>query len=257
MTAGEKLALESHLKGLRLPSVKRDYARTAADAVREGTSHESYLARLVESEISDRDQRAFAKRLRDARLPSRKTALDFDFAALPNLDPIKVHRLASCEFVAKAENVLLVGGNGTGKTHLATAIAIAACKLKLSVRFFTVSQLVETLIEARTERSLMRMRTSLKKIDLLVLDELGFVPLPPSGAELLFEIVSDRYERGSIVMTTNLPFEEWVSVLVSEPLAHAMLDRLTHHVHILEMNGKSYRLSQSLKRHVTLQKEIL
>jgi DNA replication protein DnaC len=181
--------------------------------VREGTSHESYLARLVESEVCDRDQRAFAKRLRDAKLPSRKTVVDFDFAALPNLDPVKVHRLAECEFVAKAENVLLVGGNGTGKTHLATAIAIAACKLKLSVRFFTVSGLVETLIEARTERSLMRMRASLKKIDLLVLDELGFVPLPPSGAELLFEIVSDRYERGSVVMTTNLTFESWVSVL--------------------------------------------
>jgi DNA replication protein DnaC len=253
---GEKLALESHLKALRLPSVKRDYARTAADAAREGTSHESYLHRLVEAEISDRDQRVFAKRLKDARLPSRKTLADFDFAALPSLDPVRVHRLAGCEFVAKAENVLLVGGNGTGKTHLASAIAVAACKLKFSVRFFTVSQLVETLIEARTERSLMRMRAALKKVDLLVLDELGFVPLPASGAELLFEIVSDRYERGSIAMTTNLPFEEWISVLSSEPLAHAMLDRLTHHVHILEMNGRSYRLTQSLKRNVTLQEGI-
>jgi DNA replication protein DnaC len=249
---GERLALESRLKALRLPSVKRDYAKTAEDAVREGTSHESYLHRLVESEISDREQRAFAKRLADAKLPSRKTLADFDFSALPNLDPVKVHRLAECEFALKAQNVLLVGGNGTGKTHLASAIAIAACKLKLSVRFFTVSGLVETLIEARTDRALMRMRTSLKKVQLLVLDELGFVPLPPSGAELLFEIVSDRYESGSIVMTTNLPFEEWVSVLASEPLTHAMLDRLTHHVHILEMNGKRYRLTQSLKRNVTL-----
>jgi DNA replication protein DnaC len=253
MNPGEKLSLESQLKALRLPSVKRDYAKTAADAVREGTSHERYLHRLVESEISDREQRAFAKRLKDARLPSRKILADFDFAALPNLDPVRVHRLAECEFVPKAENVLLVGGNGTGKTHLASAIALAACKLKFSVRFYTVSQLVETLIEARTERALTRMRAGLKKIDLLVLDELGFVPLPASGAELLFEIVSDRYERGSIVMTTNLPFEEWISVLTSEPLAHAMLDRLTHHVHILEMNGKSYRLTQSLKRGVTPQ----
>jgi DNA replication protein DnaC len=254
MNPGERLALESHLKILRLPSVKRDYAKTAADALAEGTSHENYLLRLVESELADREQRAFAKRLKDARLPSRKTLADFDFAAMPSLDPMKVHRMAECEFVARRENVLLAGGSGTGKTHLATALAVAACKLKLSVRFFTVSQLVETLIEARSERALMRMRAALKKLDLLILDELGFVPLPPSGAELLFEIVSDRYEKGSIVLTTNLAFEEWVSVLCSEPLTHAMLDRLTHHVHILQMNGRSYRLSESLaKRNVTFQ----
>jgi DNA replication protein DnaC len=248
MNPGERLALESHLKSLRLPSVKRDYAKTATDALAEGTSHECYLLRLIEAEIADREQRAFAKRLKDARLPTRKTLADFDFAAMPSLDPMKVHRLAECEFVPKRENVILVGGNGTGKTHLATALAIAVCKLKFSVRFFTVSQLVETLIEARTERALMRMRASLKKLDLLILDELGFVPLPSSGAELLFDIVSDRYEKGSIVLTTNLPFEEWVSVLTSEPLTHAMLDRLTHHVHILQMNGRSYRLAQSLAK---------
>jgi DNA replication protein DnaC len=246
MNPGEKLALESNLKTLRLPSVKRDYAKTAADAVSEGTSHERYLLKLTESEVADREQRALAKRLKDARLPSRKTLADFEFAAMPSLDPMKVHRLAECEFVDKAENVLLVGGSGTGKTHLATALAVEACKRKHSVRFFTVSGLVETLIEARTERALMRMRSALKKLDLLILDELGFVPLPASGAELLFDIVADRYEKSSIVMTTNLPFEEWVSVLASEPLTHATLDRLTHHVHILQMNGRSYRLAQSL-----------
>jgi DNA replication protein DnaC len=246
MNAGEKLALEANLKSLRLPSVKRDYARTAQDAVKEGTSHENYLGRLIEAEISDREQRAFAKRLKDARLPSKKTLADFEFSAIPSLDPVQVHRLAEGGFIDKAENVLLVGGSGTGKTHLATAISIAACKKKHSVRFYTVSQLVETLIEARTERALTRMRASLKKLDLLILDELGFVPLPASGAELLFDIVSDRYEKGSIVLTTNLPFEEWISVLASEPLTHAMLDRLTHHVHILQMNGRSYRLAQSL-----------
>jgi DNA replication protein DnaC len=244
MNPGEKLTLEAHLKTLRLPTVKREYAKTAAEAVGEGVSHERYLLRLLDMELVDRDARTFAKRLKDARLPSRKTLAEFDFAAMPSLDPMKVHRLADCEFVAKAENVLLVGGNG--KTHLATAIAVEACKRKLSVRFYTVSQLVEALIEARSERALSRMRASLKKLDLLVLDELGFVPLPATGADLLFDVVSDRHERRSVVLTTNLPFEEWTSVLTSEPLTHAMLDRLTHHVHILEMNGRSYRLSQSL-----------
>jgi DNA replication protein DnaC len=242
------MALESHLRTLRLPSVKREYGRTAEDAAKEGISHELYLLKLLSREIADREERAFAKRLARARLPSRKTLADFEFAAMPTLDPLRVHRLAGCEFVGRAENILLVGGSGTGKTHVATAIAIEACRKKLNVRFFTVSALVETLLEARSERVLGRLRAALKKVDLLVLDELGFVPLPPSGAELLFEIVSDRYERTSIVLTTNLPFEEWISVLASEPLTHALLDRLTHHVHILEMNGRSYRLAQSLAR---------
>ncbi len=246
MKAADKIALEAHLKELRLPSVLRDYAKTAADAAKEGLDFEGYLLRVLAAEVTDRDSRTFAKRIRLARLPSRKTLADFDFKALPDLEPLAVHRLAQCEFVTKAENVLLVGGSGTGKTHLAVSLAVEACRCRHSVRFFTVSQLVETLMEARSERTLGRTRTLLKRLDLLVLDELGFVPLPPSGADLLFDVVSDRYERGSIVLTTNLPFEEWVSVLATEALTHALLDRLTHHVHILQMNGRSYRLSESL-----------
>lgn len=246
MNAGEKLELAAHLKTLRLPTVLREYAKTAADAAKAHVGHEGYLLRLCASEVAAREAKAFARRLREARLPSVKTLVEFEFSALPKLDPLQVHRLATCEFVDKAQNVLLVGSSGTGKTHLATAIAVEACRRKLSVRFFTVSQLVETLLEARDERALGRTRSLLKKVDLLILDELGFVPLPSSAAELLFDVVSDRYERGSIVLTTNLPFEEWISVLASEALTHAMLDRLTHHVHILEMNGRSYRLAHSL-----------
>jgi DNA replication protein DnaC len=246
MKPPELIELEAHLRELRLPSVLREYAKTAKDAAKGGLTHEAYLLRLCAFEVQDREARTFGKRIREARLPSQKMLADFDFAAMPSLDQLQVHRLASCEFVDRAENLLLVGSSGTGKTHLATAIGIEACKRKKSVRFFTVSQLVEMMLEARSERMLGRLREKLKKVTLLVLDELGFVPLPPSGAELLFDIVSDRYERGSIVLTTNLPFEEWTSVLSSEALTHAMLDRLTHHVHILEMNGRSYRLTESL-----------
>jgi DNA replication protein DnaC len=246
MKTPERVELESHLRELRLPSILREYERTAQDAAKGNTSHEAYLLRLCALEVSDRETRGFAKRVREAKFPSRKTLADFDFPAMPSIDPLAVHRLASCEFLVKAQNILLVGSSGTGKTHLATAVAIEACKRKHSVRFFTVSQLVEALIEARSERMLGRLRAKLKKVSLLVLDELGFVPLPANGAELLFDVVSDRYERGSIILTTNLPFEEWTSVLASEALTHAMLDRLTHHVHILEMNGRSYRLAQSL-----------
>jgi len=242
----DKLALESHLKELRLPSVLREYAKTAADASKEALDYEGYLLRLAAVEVADREARTFLKRLRLARLPTKKTLADFDFRAIPDLDPLAVHRLAGCEFVGKAENVLLAGSSGTGKTHLAIALGVEACRRRHSVRFFTVSQLVEMLIEARSERALGRARTLLKRVDLLILDELGFVPLPASGAELLFDVVSDRYEKRSIVLTTNLPFEEWISVLASEALTQAMLDRLTHHVHILAMNGRSYRLAESL-----------
>lgn len=251
MKTVQDLTLKAHLKELRLPTILREYSKTAVDAAKEGLDYEAYLQRLLGAEISDREARAFQRRLKLARLPSKKTLAEFDFGALPNFEPIPVHRLASCEFVGKRENVLLVGSSGTGKTHLATALATLACQAKHSVRFYTVSQLVEALLEARSERSLGRMRSVLKKVDLLVLDELGFVPLPPSGAELLFDVISDRYEKGSIVLTTNLPFEEWISVLTSEALTHALLDRLTHHVHILQMNGRSYRLTQSLAERKT------
>ena len=251
MKAVIEVELKSHLKALRLPTVLREYQRTAADAATEGLDYETYLLRLLQCEISDREARSFQRLLKLARLPAKKTIAEFDFTRLPDLEPLTVHRLGGCDFVTKAENLLLVGSSGTGKTHLATAIAVEACRRKYSVRFFTVSQLVEALMEAKSERALGRMRASLKKVDLLVLDELGFVPLPASGAELLFDIVSDRYEKASIVITTNLPFEEWISVLASEPLTHAMLDRLTHHVHILEMNGRSYRLAQSLENRTT------
>jgi DNA replication protein DnaC len=162
----------------RLPNILREYSRTAADAAKEGLDYEAYLQRLLFAEISDREARAFQRRLKLARLPGKKTLEGFDFKALPNFEPIAVHRLAGCEFVEKRENVLFVGSSGTGKTHLATAFAIEACKAKYSVRFYTVSQLVEALLEARSEKSLGRTRALLKKIDLLVLDELGFVPLP-------------------------------------------------------------------------------
>ena len=252
MNPGERLCLEAHLKTLRLPCVKREYVKTAQDATAEGIGHELYLLKLLSLEMDERAARAFERRVKAAKLPSSKTLADFEFAAMPSLDPLKVHRLAECEFVAKAENVLFVGSSGTGKTHLATAIAIQACKRRIDVKFFTVSGLAQALLEARSERTLSKMRSALKNVPLLVLDELGFVPLPPSGAELLFEVVADRYEKASIILTTNLPFEEWVSVLASEPLTHALLDRLTHHVHIFQMNGRSYRLSQSLsKRNVT------
>ena len=156
--------------------------------------------------------------------------------------------LARSEYVARRENVIALGNSGTGKSHIALGLGLAACQKGLSVGFTTAASLVHELLEARDEKRLLRLQRQLTGNKLLIIDELGYVPLSPSGAELLFEVFSQRYERGSTIVTSNLPFDEWTSVFASERLTGALLDRLTHHVHILEMNGDSYRLKQSKRR---------
>ena len=169
----------------------------------------------------------------------------FDFLAIPSVNKHLVMQLARCEYVERNENVIAVGNSGTGKTHVALGLGLAACQRGLSVGFTTAAALVHELIEARDERRLLNLQKKLARLKLLIVDELGFVPLSKTGAELLFEVFSQRYERGSTLVTTNLPFDEWTEVFGSERLTGALLDRLTHRVHILEMNGESYRLKQS------------
>lgn len=172
----------------------------------------------------------------------------FDFTAVPSLNKPLVLELARCQYVADRENVIAVGNSGTGKTHVALSLGLAACQRGLSTLFVTAHALVHQLMEARDEKRLLRLQAQLQSVRLLIVDELGYVPLSQIGAELLFEVFSQRYERGSTIVTSNLPFEEWPSVFRSERLTGALLDRLTHHVHILEPNGESYRLRQSKGR---------
>ena len=176
------------------------------------------------------------RRIRAARFPAVKSLDTFDFTAIPSVNKSLVMELARCEYIQRRENIIAVGNSGTGKPHMALGLGLAACQKGMSVGFTTAAALVHELMEARDERRL---------LSLLIIDELGFVPLSPTGAELLFEVFSQRYERGSILVTTNLPFDEWTEVFGSERLTGALLDRLTHHVHILEMNGESYRLKRS------------
>src|SRR5256714_3101089 len=183
-----------------------------------------------------------------ARFPTVKSLDSFEFAAIPSLNKTLVLELARCEYVARRENVIAVGNSGTGKTHIALGLGLAACQKGLSVGFITAAALVHELIEARDEKRLLRRQRQLAAYKLLIIDELGYVPLSTTGAELLFEVFSQRYERGSALVTSNLPFDEWTGVFGSERLTGALLDRLTHHVHILEMNGDSYRLKQSKQR---------
>ncbi len=171
--------------------------------------------------------------------------------ALPTLNKSLVLELARCEYIDRRENIIALGNSGTGKTHIALGLGLAACQKGLTVGFTTASALVHELMEARDERHLLQLQKRLVSLKLLIIDELGFVPLSKTGAELLFEIFSQRYERGTTLVTTNLPFDEWTDVFGSERLTGALLDRLTHHVHILEMNGDSYRLKQSRQREQT------
>ena len=196
----------------------------------------------------DRERRLVERRIRAAKFPTVKSLDSFEFKAIPSLSKIQVLELARCEWIERRENVIALGPSGTGKTHVAQGLGLAACQRGLSVRFVTAAALVHELMEARDERRLQRLQKQFANHKLLIIDELGFVPLSKTGAELLFELVSQRYERAAVLITSNLPFDEWTETFGTERLTGALLDRLTHHVHILEMNGQSFRLNHSRAR---------
>jgi DNA replication protein DnaC len=243
-----QVLLAHHLKALKLPTFLRDYDKLARQCAAEGVDHAGYLLRLAELELLDRDRRMVERRIRQARFPAVKSLDSFDFAAIPSLNKMLVLELARCAYIERRENVIALGNSGTGKTHVALGLGLAACQKGLPVGFTTASALVHELLEANTERRLLRLQKQLTGYKLLIIDELGYVPLSTTGAELLFEVFSRRYERGSVIVTSNLPFDEWTGIFGAERLTGALLDRLTHHVHILEMNGDSYRLKASRRQ---------
>lgn len=245
MTDTPQLLLAHHLKALKLPSFLREYDKLARQCAAEGVDHTRYLLRLAELELIERERRMVERRIKEARFPAVKSLDSFDFLALPSLNKAMVLELARSEYVTRSENIIAVGNSGTGKSHIAIGLGLAACQKGLSVGFITAASLVHELIEAHDDKRLLRLQRQLAGYKLLIIDELGYVPLSQTGAELLFEVFSQRYERASTIVTSNLPFDEWTGVFASERLTGALLDRLTHHVHILEMNGDSYRLKQS------------
>jgi len=248
MTDAPELLLAHHLKTLRLPTFLREYDKQARICAAEGVDHVRYLARLTELELIDRERRMVERRIKSAKFPAVKSLDSFDFKAIPSLNKMMVLELARCEWIERRENVIALGPSGTGKTHIALGLGLAACQKGMPVSFVTAASLVHELMEARDEKRLLRLQRQLAKVKLLIIDELGFVPLSKTGAELLFELISQRYECGSTLITSNLPFEEWTETFGTERLTGALLDRLTHHVNILEMNGESYRLNQSRSR---------
>jgi DNA replication protein DnaC len=212
------MLLQRHLTQLKLPTFQSEYAKLARQCAAEANDHVQYLLRLRELELIERERRMLERRIKAAKFPATKSLDSFDFKAVPSLNKVLVLELARCEFVGRRENVVALGPSGTGKTHVALGLGLAACQKCLKVRFTAAAALVHELIEAADERRLQRLQKLLASQDPLIIDELGFVPLSKSGAELLFEVISRRYERGSIVITSNLPFDEWTEVFRSERL---------------------------------------
>lgn len=227
------------LKALRLPMFLGEHERLARQCAAEGLDYSRYLLRLAELELQERERRRVGRLITKARFPAVKSLDSFDFASIPTLDKDLVLELAQCEYVARRENIIAVGNSGTGKTHIAIGLGLAACGKGISVGFVTAAALVHELL---AERRVLRRQRRIDAYRLLIVDELGYVPLPTGGAELLFEVFSRRCERGSTIVTSNLAIDQWINVFGSERLTGALLDRLTYHVHILELNGESYRL---------------
>ena len=242
------LLLKSHLKTLRLPTMLEEYPGVARQCADKDADYESFLEHLAELEVNARQSKATERRLKQARFPVAKELSDFDFSAIPQLNKSKMLQLARCEFIEERANLVFLGAPGTGKSHLAVATARAACRLGHRVKFFTAAGLANLYREAWDERQVLRFEAGLQRLDAIVIDELGYVPLEKDGAEHLFGFFSQCYEQTSLIITTNLPFADWPATFAGdERLTGALLDRLTHRVHILELKGDSYRLKSSMK----------
>jgi len=242
------LLLESYLKRLRLPAVSKNYLAVAREAAERNQTYVEYLLALVEQEIINREEQSFKRRLKNARFPFVKGLEDYDFRLVPSLNKNKVLALSQGEFIARRETVIFVGNCGTGKTHLAIALGLCALRKGYKVRFYTAASLANELLEAQQEYRLQKLEKQWLAHDLVILDEVGYVPFTRTGAELLYQFCASRYERGGIVITTNLEFSQWAEVFGDERMTAALLDRLTHRAHIFVMTGESYRFRESLRR---------
>jgi DNA replication protein DnaC len=243
-----QMLLDHYLKQLRLPSVARHYTAVARDAQDRNLGYEDYLLALLEQEVRTREENQRQQRLKKATFPTTKTLDLFEFHLIPSLNKAKVLALSKGEFVEKHENVLLIGNSGTGKSHVATALGIELVQIGHRVKFTTAHALVEELLVAKEEHRLLQLEKQWMKYDVVICDELGYVPFTKMGAELLFQFFSARHERGSMIVTSNLDFGDWVQLFGDEKLTAALLDRITHRAHILLMNGESYRFRQTMSQ---------
>jgi len=239
--------LKAQFRQLRLPTMGREFEKLARDAAASNQNYFQFLLRLTEIELATRAANAVATRIKNAEFPVLKDFETYDFSLIPQLSKPKILELARCEWIEHKYNCCLVWSHGTGKTHVAVALGQAACRAGLRVRFFTAAELVSQLEKAQKQYTLDRFLGQLERAQLLICDELGYVSLSKGGVELLFRVFGDRYERASVLITSNLPFSDWNQVFQGERMTAALLDRLTHRCHIFEMNGESYRFRESMK----------
>jgi len=239
--------LETYLQQLHLPAFIKHYLPFAADASHQNLDYPRYLLALVEQEIQSRDQNRILSRVKDAHFPVLKEMADFDFSALPTINKASILDLARGEYISKRETLIFIGNPGLGKTHLSISLALTACRQGRRVRFWTAAGLVNELLAAQEENRLHKIISTARKHDLIVLDELGFIPFTPNGAYALFTFCSELYERTAMIITTNLQFANWIQLFGDERLTAALLDRLTHHAYIVELTGESYRFRQRMQ----------
>lgn len=243
-----KMLLEAYLKKLKMPQAAKTYESLAREASDNNLDYEGYLLGVLEQEIHQRENNRIQRGIRQASFPVIKTLESFDFKAIPSISKPKILKLMQGEYIKKRENIILVGSSGVGKSHIATALGYEACRQGMRVKFYTAAGLINELLAAQQEYRLNKLERQWLVPHLVILDELGYVPFSRVGSELLFQFCSSRYERGSMIITTNLEFPKWTEVLGDEQMTAALLDRLTHNAHILNINGDSYRFKQALAK---------
>jgi DNA replication protein DnaC len=247
MKTATLIELQAHLKALNLSNMARHLEVSLRQAKESGIDYDEFLLGLTGAEVQTRAENSLARRIRDAKFPLIKTLETFDLSAVPDLDIRLIRELAGGDYIREHRNVIFSGHSGAGKTHMATALGIQACKNSFRVRFVTCYGLANELIEARQDKALQRIVQKYARYDLLILDELGYIPFSKEGSELLFQVLAERHERGSVLITTNLGFADWTQVFGDPVLTAALLDRLTHKAYIVHCNWESFRLKQSLK----------
>jgi len=246
--AATLIQLKENLKALKLATMARSMETSLRQARETGVGYDEFLVELTTEELQARFENRLKRRIREAKFPLIKPMESFELSAAPDLDIRLFRELAGCEFIKERRNVIFLGRSGAGKTHMATAIGIEACKQNYRTRFITCYGLVNELLEAREERDLQRLVQKYARYDLLILDELGYIPFSKEGGELLFQVLAERYERGSVMITTNLGFADWTQIFGDAVMTAALLDRLTHRAHIINCSWESYRLKQSLRQ---------
>ena len=244
----QEATIQQYARQLYLTTVADQFAGLAEEAVKKKQSHLSYLEALLETEIDERERRAVIRRIKEAHFPTVKTLEDFDFQSAQHLPVALLKKLSEGEYLERKEPVIFLGETGTGKSHLATALGVAACRQRKRVRFTTAAEMVTEMIEAQGQLQLTRVRNRWMRYELVVVDELGYVVMPDAAAELLFQVIAGRAEQAAVIVTTNLPFSEWPTKIPNARLCKAMLDRLTDRAHIIETGTESYRFRRTMAR---------